>query len=217
MAASFCTAESVKLEVQDQCSVNDAPLAPTPLSGWVSMLIVFMAFLLGLLFHYVVSKQLKEKVRSLRDTNAQLLRGQTTIEDTNRQLLAENLRLRSTLTDRELIIDNNQELREQERQEDRNTIRRASGILDRALTETWTLNQLHLHFATTGRCWHATATCAGLTNANRIETREACTFCLSHSLPPWIPDPVFGTTLKEEIERFWRDHGRVHYVDSIIH
>ena len=124
------------------------------------MLIVFLAFLLGLLFHYVVSKQLKEEVRSLRDANAQLLRGQTNMELTNRQLNTENRRLRSTLIDRELVINNNQELREQERQDDRNTIRRASGILDRAMTETWNLNQFHLHFATTGRCWHADAKCA---------------------------------------------------------
>ena len=181
------------------------------------MLIVFLAFLLGLLFHYVVSKQLKEEVRSLRDANAQLLRGQTNMELINRQLNTENQRLRSTLIDRELVIDNNQELREQERQDDRNTVRRASGILDRAMTETWNLNQFHLHFATTGRCWHADTNCAGLQNANRIETREACTFCLSRCLPPWIPDQTFGTTLKEEIERFWQDHGRVNYVDSIIH
>ena len=135
----------------------------------------------------------------------------------NRQLNTENQRLRSTLIDRELVIDNNQELREQERQDDRNTIRRASGILDRALTETWNLNQFQLCFATTGRCWHADANCAGLVNANRVEVRDACTFCLSHCLPPWIPDQTFGTTLKEEIERFWQDHGRVNYVDSIIH
>jgi hypothetical protein len=217
MATAFCTSESVELEVQDQCSADDAPLTATAQSTWVSILIVFLAFLLGLLFHYVVSKQLKEEVRSLRDANAQLLRGQTNMELTNRQLNTENQRLRSTLIDRELVIDNNQELREQERQDDRNTIRRASGILDRAMTETWNLNQFHLHFATTGRCWYADTNCAGLQNANRVETREACTFCLSRCLPPWIPDQTFGTTLKEEIERFWRDHGRVNYVDSIIH
>jgi len=79
------------------------------------------------------------------------------------------------------------------------------------------LNQFQLYFATTGRCWHADEKWVGLVNAIRIEMREIYFFYLSHCLPPWIPDQTFGITLKEEIKRFWQDHGRINYVDSIIH
>ena len=175
----------------------------------------------GFLFHYLVTKQLKEEVRSLREQNAQLSRGRIATARDSRQLDRENFELRARILDLELTLSNHEAdhvtTREREREEDQQAIDRAIGLLDRALVETEGLQSSQLYFAPTGHCWHFSSECQGLRNSRRVEQRDACIFCLSNRLPPWIPNGHTGRTLKQDIEAFFRLHGRVSYIDSLVY
>ena len=114
-----------------------------------------------------------------------------------RRLRDELIAAQSRLVEHQFVIDDHAAIRERERTQDQRSIRTAVGLLDRILDETRNLNQVRIYFAVTGRCWHHRHDCNGLNNANQVEERYACSFCLA-SLPPYEVHPDTGTT-------FWQD------------
>ena len=69
--ALMSTADASVLETVGQCQSEDAPLV-TPSFPWLPAVLALTGMMLSFLFHYLVTKQLKEEVRSLREQNAQL-------------------------------------------------------------------------------------------------------------------------------------------------
>ncbi|CAL1169911.1 unnamed protein product [Cladocopium goreaui] len=191
----------------NQCSLEDAPIEFSETDD-IYLFLAFGVFLLctfGFGLICVFARLLKELVASRRDGHAQLrvdhaeqqaeniqlqqrvidINAQITDQQTEiRRLRAELIAAQGRLVDQQFVIDDHAAIREQERTQDQRSIRTAVGLLDRILDETRNLNQVRIYFAVTGRCWHRRHDCNGLNNANQVEERYACSFCLA-SLPPY--------------------------------
>ena len=224
----------------NQCSLEDAPIEFSETDD-IYLFLAFGVFLLctfGFGLICVFARLLKELVASRRDGHAQLrvdhaeqqaeniqlqqrvidINAQITDQQTEiRRLRAELIAAQGRLVDQQFVIDDHAAIREQERTQDQRSIRTAVGLLDRILDETRNLNQVRIYFAVTGRCWHRRHDCNGLKNANQVEERYACSFCLA-SLPPYEVHPDTGTTFWQDCEEYLRQHGgRLNYVQTVIH
>ena len=224
----------------NQCSLEDAPIEFSETDD-IYLFLAFGVFLLctfGFGLICVFARLLKELVASRRDGHAQPrvdhaeqqaenIQLQQRVIDINAQITDQQTEIRrlrdeliaaqGRLVDQQFVIDDHAAIREQERTQDQRSIRTAVGLLDRILDETRNLNQVRIYFAVTGRCWHHRHDCNGLNNANQLEERYACSFCLA-SLPPYEVHPDTGTTFWQDCEEYFRQHGgRLNYVQTVIH
>ena len=201
--------------LNDVCSIDDAPLETNDADDLLHFLVwsVSVLCMVGLYFFWT-SRKLKAEVLSLRDEYAQC---RENFRDQVKTLDSENWRLKADKLDLQLTVDRADEIRFQQRADDRREIWTAMGLLDRALSETMNFRS-DAAFATTRRCWHLRANCPGLINANQVFTREPCVRCLADAIPPLMFHEHTGTTLQQDCQTFFSRHGgRPAYMDTLVH
>ena len=99
---------------------------------------------------------------------------------------------------------------------DQQSIRRAKGLLDRALDEMVDFREMHEFHTPSGRCWHVTPECPTLANSQRIDERAACSVCFNTHMTSFKNHQNTGTTFDEDCRQFFRRHGgRVGYMHTI--
>ena len=101
---------------------------------------------------------------------------------------------------------------EEARAADQQSIRRAKGLLDKALDEMVDFREIHEFHTLFGRCWHVTLECHTPANSQRIDERAACSVChVSTDVTPFKNQNA-GTTFDEDCRQLFRWHGgRVGY------
>lgn len=223
-----------------QCSLDDAPFEFSESDDMYLFLALgaLLLWTIGFGLICLAMRKLKEQVASRRELHAQPRVSPAELQTENDRLQqqitelnarvndkqAEIVRLRTELLasralaiDQQAVIDDHAVTLAHERLQDRRSIFKAVGLLDRILEETHNLNQFNAYFAVTGRCWHARRECNGLNSANSVEERIACSFCMVN-LPPYQVHPDTGTTFRQDCDEFFRQRGgRVQYMHTVIY
>lgn len=93
---------------------------------------------------------------------------------------------------------------EEARAADQQSIRRAKGLLDKALDEMVDFREIHEFHTLFGRCWHVTLECHTPANSQRIDERAACSVChVSTDVTPFKNQNA-GTTFDEDCRQLFR-------------